>query len=165
MPLPDLGDFEDDLDDWTPTPAETAPTAAVAAPAPGAPAASDPQQPARPMAFANPEQFVDHFLAPLIRRRLGGAHTWCTHWWAHAEAVLLITALWETWEHFRYEGALGMSIWLRDHLYPHLGILLSKDNGPFAACKPDRHVQMDPLPTTPAPAGMWAAVAFSNPQP
>ncbi len=157
---PDLGD---DLDDWTPTPAE----ASTAAPPPASSQAGNgaaPSEPdAQPLAFANPEQFVEHFLAPLIRRRLGGAYTWCPQWWAHAEGLLLVTALWETWEHFRHEGALGMSVWARDHLYPHLGVLLSRDGGPFAACKPDRHTQIDPLPTVPAPPGMWAAAAFSDP--
>jgi len=161
---PDIGD---DLDDWTPTPAEAstaAPPPATSGQAGNGTAPSEPAD-ARPLAFANPEQFVEHFLAPLIRRRLGGAYTWCPQWWAHAEGLLLITALWETWEHFRHEGALGMSVWARDHLYPHLGVLLNKDGGPFAACKPGRHTQIDPLPTVPAPPGLWAAAAFSDPPP
>lgn len=117
----------------------------------------------RTLKFANPEQFVTQFLSPLIRRRIGGSYTWCSCWWAHAEAVLRITAMWETWEHFRHEGALGMSTWMLHHADPHLAVLLSKDGGPFAACKPDRHVQIEPLPTTPAPPGMWSAAAFSDP--
>jgi hypothetical protein len=113
--------------------------------------------------FADPEQFVREFLSPLIQRRLGGSCTWCSWWWAHAEGVLRITALWETWEHFRHEGALGMSTWLLHHADPHLAVLMSTDGGPFAACKPDRHVQLDPLPCADAPPGMWAAAAFSDP--
>jgi Domain of unknown function (DUF4913) len=71
--------------------------------------------------------------------------------------------LWEDWEHFRHEGALGMSTWPLHHADPYLAVLLSKDNGPFAACKPDRHVQLDPLPSAPAPQGMRSASAFSDP--
>ncbi|POM25755.1 hypothetical protein BTM25_01380 [Actinomadura rubteroloni] len=115
--------------------------------------------------FSNPEEFVVEFLSPLIQRRLGGSYTWCPRWWAHAEGLLRITALWETWEHFRYEGALGMSTWLLHHADPHLAVLLSKDNGPFSSCKPDRHVALPPLPHEPAPDGMWMAAAFSDSRP
>jgi hypothetical protein len=145
-------DLDDDLDGWIPELDD-------------GPATADGQggEQQRAPLFSNPEEFVVNFLAPLIRRRLGGSHTWCSQWWAHAEGLLRITALWETWEHFRHEGALGMSTWLLHHADPHLAVLLSKDNGPFAACKPDRHTQLDPLPSAPAPAGMWAAAAFSDP--
>lgn len=147
--LDDLDDL-DGPDGWTPAPE-------IPETGQGAP----PQD----LVFANPEQFVVGLLSPLIRRRLGGAYTWCDQWWAHAEGLMRITALWETWEHFRHEGALGMSTWLLHHADPHLAVLLSKDNGPFAACKPGRHTQLDPLPTTPAPAELWASAAFSEPDP
>ncbi|MDA8368959.1 MAG: DUF4913 domain-containing protein [Nocardiopsaceae bacterium] len=139
-----MTDDLDDLDDWVPEPADS------------------PDDDRTPL-FSNPEEFMVNFLSPLIRRRLGGSYTWCAEWWKHAEGLLRITALWETWEHFRHEGALGMSTWLLHHADPHLAVLLSKDSGPFAACKPDRHTQLDPLPSAPAPPGMWAMAAFSDP--
>lgn len=155
-------DLDDDLDGdldgedgWRP------------APAPAPRPADQPRQgrgdaAPRTTYFANPEEFVDKFLSKLIRRRLGGSYTWCRMWWAHSEALLRITAIWEAWEHHRDEP-LGMSTWLLHHADPHMAILLSKDNGPFAACKPDRHTLLDPLPTAPAPAELWSASAFSDP--
>ena len=137
------GDLDDLDDGWEPVP-------------------DDASQNRRPV-FTNPEEFMVGFLSPLIRRRMGGTHTWCAHWWAHPEALLRITAIWETWEHFRHEGALGMSTWLLHHADPHLAVLMSRDNGPFTACKPDRHTLPDPLPTTPTPPGLWAAAAFTDP--
>jgi hypothetical protein len=108
---------------------------------------------------------MQKFLVKVIRRRTGGSFTWCEMWWAHAEAVLRVTAMWETWEHFRLEGALGMSTWLLQYADPQLAVLLSKDNGPFANCRPDRHSQLPPFALAPAPAGLWAAAAFSDPDP
>lgn len=143
-----------DLDGWIPQ-----------APAPTSgdqPAAKDAPAKRVPL-FHNPEQFVEKFLSPLICRRLGGAYTWCPEWWSHAEGILRITAMWETWEHFRHEGALGMSSWLLQHADPHLAVLMSKDGGPFSGCRPDKHSALEPLPHTPAPAGLWAAPAFSDP--
>lgn len=116
----------------------------------------------RPAEFGNPEEFVQNFLAPHIRRRLGGRYTWCSQWWAHEEALSRITALWLAFEYLRWEGALGMSTWWLHHADPHLSILLSKDDGPFAACKPGRHEVVDLLPTSPAPAGLWEAAGFAN---
>lgn len=138
-------DVDDELDGWVPEPT------------------GNDQRGERPPLFANPEEFVINFLSPLICRRFGGSYTWCAQWWQHAEGLLRITAMWETWEHFRHEGALGMSTWLLHHADPHLAVLLNKDNGPFSACKPDRHVPLPPLPHEPAPPGLWAASAFSDP--
>lgn len=112
--------------------------------------------------FHDPEEFFVEFLAPMYRRRVGDKFRWCAQWWKHAEAILRITALWETWEHYRNEGALGMSTWLTHHATPHMDILLSSD-GPFATCSPEYHDQQAPLPYRLAPDGLWASTAFSNP--
>ena len=167
-PETDSDDDLDDLDDgsgWTPL-MEDPPAAPAGAP-PAAPSGASPDdQKAAKRAYSTPEEFVDKFLAAAIRRRLGGSHTWCKKWWAHPEALLHINALWDSWEHYRREGdALATSTWLLQHLGPHLNVLLSKDSGPFAACRPDRHTETDPLPTSPAPPGMWEAAAFSDPAP
>lgn len=153
-----LGDLDGDLDEvdgWRPT----------SAPSPGLANRSQEghdQSGQRKTYFANPEEFVEKFLSKIIRRRLGGAYTWCSQWWKHEEALLRITAMWDAWEHYR-EEPLGMNIWLLQCADPHLAVLLSRDSGPFAACKPDRHTLLDPLPTTPAPPGLWNASAFSDP--
>lgn len=59
---------------------------------------------------------------------------WCAEWHRHPEALLVVTALWRAWEHLSTDPDTGMSVWLRDHLYPHLGVLMSA-TGPFAKCR------------------------------
>ncbi|GAA3932747.1 hypothetical protein GCM10023085_12650 [Actinomadura viridis] len=111
--------------------------------------------------FHDPEEFFVEFLSPMYRRRIGGQFRWCAKWWCHAEAAIRITAMWETWEHFRYEGVLGMSTWLTQHAGPHMDVLLSPD-GPFTACSPDYHDQQASLPYDLAPEGLWSPPAFSD---
>lgn len=89
--------------------------------------------------YADVETFVAEHFAPLIRRQLGGAYTWCPQWWLHPEALSRLEALWRAWEVLRLEPGLGMSVWWRDHADMQLPILMSRDAGPFAACRPDRH--------------------------
>lgn len=113
--------------------------------------------------FPNVEAWVVGYLAPHIRRRLGGSATWCPWWWKHAEAISRLTAMWSAWEYLRLQGALGMSTWWLHHADPHLAVLMSRDNGPFASCKPDRHTEVPPLPCEPAPPELWLGTAFSDP--
>lgn len=113
--------------------------------------------------YGNLEDFVADFLAPHIRRRLGGQVTWCAEWWRHEEAISRLAAMHAAWEDSRYGDALALSTWWLHHADPHLAMLLSKDNGPFSACKPDRHTQLAPLPCTPAPEGLFSSPAFSDP--
>jgi hypothetical protein len=60
--------------------------------------------------------------------------------------VSRLNALWHEWEQARIDGA--MSVWWLHHADPHLDRLLSRDNGPFMACKsePPKHTPLDPLP-------------------
>ncbi|MFC7650604.1 DUF4913 domain-containing protein [Streptosporangium lutulentum] len=118
-------------------------------------------QPPRPH-FSNVEEFVTTFLSPHIQRNLGGTMTWCSKWWKHTEAVSRLTSLWMAWEHQRLQGATGMSVWWLHHADPHMNVLLSRDAGPFARCKPDEHRQGKDLPCTPAPPNMWMSSAFSD---
>ena len=48
-----------------------------------------------------------------------------------------------------------MSVWWRDHADHHLMVLFSRDAGPFAACTPDRHEELPPLPTAEAADDWW----------
>lgn len=61
-------------------------------------------------------------------------HRWCAHWHEHPEVYIRITALWRSWEHLSTDPDTGMSVWMRDHLDHHLGVILS-GTGPFARCK------------------------------
>lgn len=55
-----------------------------------------------------------------------------------------------------------MSQWWIYHADLHLAVLLSKDSGPFASCKPDRRTEISPLPCEPVPTELWAGEAFSE---
>lgn len=104
------------------------------------------------------EAFVSQLLAPTYRRSLGGHdRAWCPEWWRHAEGIARLEALWRAWEHLRLDPATGMSVWFRDHADHHMAVLLSAD-GPFKGCTPEKgHTdgRLDPLPVTPAPAGLF----------
>jgi hypothetical protein len=113
-------------------------------------AADEDQAPAPYCASLN--EFVETILLPLYRRSLEGhERAWCPEWFKHAEAVLRLDALWRAWEHLRPEPALGMSVWMRDHLDHHMPVLLDSD-GPFKRCSSDRgHRPLEPLPSAPPP--------------
>lgn len=105
--------------------------------------------------YPDARSWVDEHLSQLVRRQLGAGSTWCAQWWRHAEAISRLEALWRAWEILRLEPTLGMSVWWLHHADPHLAVLLSRDSGPFSACTPDRHVELDLLPTVEAPPDHW----------
>lgn len=109
--------------------------------------------------YPDVQTWLDNCLLMLVRRQLGGSSTWCAQWWRHAEAISRLDALWRAWETLRRDAALGMSVWWRDHADHHLTVLLSRDGGPFAACTPERHVELEPMPSTAAPEGWWGVPA------
>ncbi|MGC9670950.1 DUF4913 domain-containing protein [Planosporangium sp. 12N6] len=111
--------------------------------------------------YDNVAQFVDEYLRYVVERRIaagsGAGVFWCAKWWAHPEALSRIYALWRAWEALRVtDKALGMSVWWRDHLDPHLTQLTS-EYGPFGRCqppqegRPGRHHEPKPMPTEPMP--------------
>ena len=77
-------------------------------------------------------------------------------WWMHPEAVARLDALWRTWEHFRNDGATGMSVWWRDHADHHMSVLLSSA-GPFSKTSGTTEPG-DPLPYTAPPPGLFPDV-------
>lgn len=114
---------------------------------------------ARPLEFPTLDRFVAEQLAVLYARPLGHGRVWCPQWWRHAEARSRLDALWRSWEHLRWEPALGMSVWFRDHADPHMAVLLDPD-GPFHGCKPEQHAgRLTPLPVDPPPDGLFPAPA------
>ncbi|MGW1807155.1 DUF4913 domain-containing protein [Streptomyces sp. NPDC002078] len=150
----------DDDDDWEPGPAldedDTGP-----APAPAtAGAGAGGKEPPKPV-YADLESWLRRHLAQVIRRRFGGSLTWCSQWYRHAEAVSRLNAMWQEWEKAVVEGT--MSGWWLYHCDPHLNILMSKDHGPFMACKPDEHRQLEPLPLADSDPSLWLGTAFSDP--
>ena len=114
--------------------------------APGTSTESDAPQPK----FDSVDDWIGGYFLPVVRRRLGGQYRWCARWWAHAEAVSRLTALWRAWEAMRLEPATGVGDWYSAHLDHHLTILLGPD-GPFCQCdsKTGDHQELDPFPADP----------------
>lgn len=81
-------------------------------------------------------EWFEDFFKQVYRRSFSGAHlTWCDQWWRHPEAVSRLDALWRAWEHLRQEPGLGMSVWWRDHVDPHMAALTSPE-GCLKGCQP-----------------------------
>jgi hypothetical protein len=108
--------------------------------------------------FGSVDEFVREFLIFQYRREVSpkGEFRWDPRWWMHPEAASRLDALWRTWEHFRNDGAIGMSIWWRDHADHHMGVLLSLA-GPFARTSGTTDFG-DPLPYTAPPPGLYPDV-------
>ena len=108
--------------------------------------------------YGSADEFVREFLIVTYRREVSpkGDFRWDPRWWMHPEAVARLDALWRTWEHFRNDGATGMSVWWRDHADHHMGVLLSSA-GPFAKTSGTTEPG-DPLPYTAPPPGLFPDV-------
>lgn len=122
-------------------------------------AGSDESDAAPVLYFSSLPEFVDH-LANLYQPAIERSElAWCSDWWRHAEAVSRLESLWRAWEHLRLDPALGMSVWWRDHLDPHMGQLLDRDRGPFRGCSPaNGHRDTDRLALTEPPASLFPRV-------
>lgn len=120
-----------------------------AAPAPGQPEGAEGPEPL----CADVETWVEHVYTTTYIRKISQTQRWCPSWWAHAEAIVRLTALWQTWEVARLDAA-GLAEWLRIHFDAINPVLLAAD-GPFASCTNDRHSEQAPMPTTAPPAGYW----------
>ncbi|MBD8661475.1 DUF4913 domain-containing protein [Frigoribacterium sp. CFBP 8754] len=108
--------------------------------------------------YGSADEFVREFLIVTYRREVSpkGEFRWDPQWWMHPEAVARLDALWRTWEHFRGDGATGMSVWWRDHADHHMGVLLSPV-GPFGKSSGTTDPG-DPLPYLAPPTGLFVDV-------
>jgi len=114
-----------------------------------------------PPTFRFAADWVEQILAKTYIRRDGQDVRWCPRWWAHPEAAIRLGALWQTWEvAVADDGQYGMANWLRDYLDRLLPPLLSPA-GPFAACSRRGHLDQEPMPAEPAPAGSWCPPALA----
>lgn len=100
--------------------------------------------------LATLHSWVGIHIAPMVRRTTmtgeGGGIRWCRTWWEHIDAVERFIALYLAFAHLSAEqSALWLSVYLRDHVDPHLATLTSP-YGPFHACTPRRHsTAIEPL--------------------
>lgn len=117
--------------------------------------------------YGSVDEFVREYLCNVYRRRIDGQHRlWAARWWQYDEAVIRLEALWRSWERLRLDGALGMSVWWRDHADHHMPALMSPD-GPFSTLSPDEMAEYrkgEPLPYEPPPPGLFPDVRESGNQ-
>lgn len=104
--------------------------------------------------YASVQDWVAAHFLPVYRRPIGGEFRWCAQWWRHAEAIIRLTALWQSWEAMRLQPGTGTANWLRDHLDHQLPVLLGRA-GPFAQCSPDEHAEPRIAVSDPQPPGWW----------
>ncbi|MBY8859535.1 DUF4913 domain-containing protein [Nocardia sp. CA2R105] len=107
-------------------------------------------------------QFVENYLSMTFQRQVTDTTdtVWCPEWWKHHEAVARLDSLWRVWEHFRQQGATGLSEWFVEHADPQMKQLFDP-RGTFRYCSA-RHGHKDllsPLPASEPQVGM-----FSNPE-
>lgn len=92
--------------------------------------------------FANYGEWVEQFALTHYHRK--GAK-WDPEWFNYTEVCSVMRALWLAWEHLSGPegGPLGMSVFYRDHFFPHMDRVTS-ESGPFANV--DDPTRRGPLP-------------------
>ncbi|WP_040797133.1 DUF4913 domain-containing protein [Nocardia higoensis] len=113
--------------------------------------------------YSSVVEFVENYLSVVYRRQVTDISetVWCPEWFAHAEAVVRLDALWRAWEHLRRDPATGLSVWLLDHADPHMTKLFDP-RGPFKYCSV-RNGHKDML--NPLPLRSPARGQFDSPAP
>ena len=102
-------------------------------------------------------------LAHLYARQVTDTTTvvWCPRWWAHPEAVWRLEAVWRAGAALQTGGPLWASVWMRDHLDPHMRRLMDPA-GPWRYCnaRTGHRDLIGPLPLEPRP-GTGTAITNS----
>ena len=114
--------------------------------------------------FKTLPDFVEHFLTRAFRRHVPANAPWCSEWWKHGEAVCVLSALWRAWEALRLEPGTGMSVWWRDHCYPHMAKLMDRD-GTFKNCTRTTHHEngvLEPLPWSTPPPELYDPLTYGT---
>lgn len=104
--------------------------------------------------YADVQSWVENLYIATFVRPDGQQLRWCAAWWAHPEAIIRLTGLWQTWEMARLVPGVGMADWLRTYL-DSLAPVLHSSSGPFASCTPDKHTDQQLMAVTEPPAGYW----------
>jgi hypothetical protein len=98
------------------------------------------QEPVVEDVYASMVEFFDLCLSHIMAR--SKRQVWCSHWQEHEEAVVVIRALWRTWEAAQLNPIDGMAVWMRDFCYPLLLDRLCDPQGTFNGCdwSEDQHM-------------------------
>lgn len=102
-------------------------------------------------------EWVGDNIANLVSRKVpatGGYPRWCTQWWYHAEAIVRFEVLRLAWVDLMGEGGTSKAMYFRDYLDPTLMTLMA-DDGPFARCTPERHMDSPALGQGDPPAEIF----------
>lgn len=118
-------------------------------------APSDTEDAPEPL-YPDVQSWVENLYVTAFIRQENQQIRWCASWWAHPEAIIRLTALWQTWETARLVPGSGMADWLRGYL-DSLAPALHSPTGPFASCTTDKHRDQQPMAVGPAPTGYWGA--------
>jgi hypothetical protein len=115
----------------------------VTPPTSTAPSPSEEPGASPPPELATLHAWVEEHIAPLVRKTTttgeGGGVRWCRRWWEHVDALTRVQALYLAFDELSHdESATWLSVYLRDHLDPHMATLTSP-YGPFYACNPTKH--------------------------
>ena len=113
-------------------------------------------------AYPDVVEWVGGWLVPVVRRipspreerRAAHPVRWCPSWWDHAEAVDRLEACWRAWEAARLPtaGPDALARWWVQVFDPAWSAL-TRPEGTFEHCGPDRHRPLPPLPLRPPPPG------------
>jgi hypothetical protein len=98
--------------------------------------------------YEDPDEFYREYVAPTFQRDLGSGSdsVFCIAWTEHPEAVLIMDALWRSWEDCTLDDGRGLAYWLTMFAYPLLGRLMG-ERGPFDGCSDVTHKpRVEPLP-------------------
>lgn len=107
--------------------------------------------------YPNVYSWVADCFAELHARPVSDQQTafrWCSHWWAHAEAVARLEALWRAWETLHRDPGTGPLSWWG--MCDATMAALTAPDGPFKRCSDTAHKLPPALPCEPPPAGLRA---------
>jgi hypothetical protein len=100
----------------------------------------------------------------VIERQQTQSLIWCPRWWAHPEALAIIDALWWSWEGARVSRDPDAMLAWWERTVGMINHLTSRTFGPFAACTPDEHREIDlSLPYQREPAGYFGIILDEDP--
>lgn len=111
-----------------------------------------------PLYYGSTNEFVREHLRHVYKRKINGSTLfWSPRWWASAEAIARLEALWRAWEHLRLDPSTGPSVWWRDHADHHMSVLMSSA-GPFSKEVDVKATILEPLPHEEPPPELFPDV-------